>query len=170
MRMQALQSKMLFNRPMPIFRMVTQIADKAQINTQQYGNRPYGVGMLVIGVDETGPHLFEFAPSGNFFEYRAISIGARSQSAKTYLEKYCDNFESASADDIILHGIRSLRDTLQQDKDLTMKNVSVALITADQPLKILSEAEVKTYLDKIEVAPENAAGMDVDNNARMDVE
>jgi 20S proteasome subunit alpha 6 len=92
MRTQSLKSRLLFNRPLPVFRIVNQISDKAQANTQQYGNRPYGVGLLVGGYDETGAHLFEFSPSGNFFEYTAMAIGARSQSAKTYLEKHCDSF------------------------------------------------------------------------------
>lgn len=62
------------------------------MNTQEYGRRPYGVGFLVIGHDHTGPHLYEFSPSGTSFEYYAMSIGARSQSAKTYLEKHYENF------------------------------------------------------------------------------
>jgi 20S proteasome subunit alpha 6 len=43
---------------------------------------------------ETGPHLFEFSPAGTAFEYYAHSIGARSQSAKTYLEKNFESFEN----------------------------------------------------------------------------
>jgi hypothetical protein len=134
---------MMLDRPVPINRLVGSIADsaclcsaraaalnsliawraslvlfaEAQVNTQVYGRRPYGVGFLVVGQDvsrpdppalpscwqgrsliaaalplqDLGPHLFEFSPSGNSFEYVAMSIGARSQSAKTYLEK---NFES----------------------------------------------------------------------------
>ena len=31
--------------------------------------------------------MYEFAPSGNFNEFHAMAIGARSQSARTYLEK-----------------------------------------------------------------------------------
>lgn len=65
---------------------------EAQVNTQEYGRRPYGVGFLVIGQDQSGPHLFEFSPSGNSYEYYAMSIGARSQSAKTYLEKHYESF------------------------------------------------------------------------------
>lgn len=42
---------------------------------------------------ERGPHLYEFSPSGNCFEYYAMSIGARSQSAKTYLEAHMSEFE-----------------------------------------------------------------------------
>lgn len=67
---------------------------EAQVNTQEYGRRPYGVGFLVIGHDHSGPHLYEFSPSGTSFEYFAMSIGARSQSAKTYLEKHFEEFES----------------------------------------------------------------------------
>lgn len=49
---------------------------------------------------ETGPHLFEFSPSGTSFEYYAHSIGARSQSAKTYLETNFESFEDGKLDSI----------------------------------------------------------------------
>lgn len=58
-----------------------------QHHTQRYGKRPYGVGLLVAGYDSTGPHIFETCPSGNFYDFYAQAIGARSQAAKTYLEK-----------------------------------------------------------------------------------
>ena len=73
-------------------RSLMHISPEAQVNTQEYGRRPYGVGFLVIGQDESGPHLYEFSPSGNSHEYYAMSIGARSQSAKTYLEKHYESF------------------------------------------------------------------------------
>lgn len=66
---------------------------EAQANTQNYGRRPYGVGLLVGSYDEdTGPHLYECLPNANCLEYFAISIGAKSQSAKTYLEKFAKDF------------------------------------------------------------------------------
>ena len=67
MRQQAMYSRILYGRPMPVQRMVQVIADsqpplnrssesladttEAQANTQYYGKRPYGVGFLVIGED-----------------------------------------------------------------------------------------------------------------------
>jgi 20S proteasome subunit alpha 6 len=69
MRTEAMKSKMMYDRPLPIFRIVSAIADskyddtqnslmthrchsiEAQINTQNYGRRPYGVGLLVVGYD-----------------------------------------------------------------------------------------------------------------------
>ncbi|QRW05541.1 20S proteasome subunit [Ceratobasidium sp. AG-Ba] len=128
MRQQAMSSRMLFNRPIPVNRLVSSIAEKAQVNTQEYGRRPYGVGFLVIGQDQSGPHLYEFSPSGNSYEYYAMSIGARSQSAKTYLEKHYESFTDASLDELIKHGLHALRETLQQDKELNVKNTSIGII------------------------------------------
>ncbi len=34
------------------------------------------------------PHIYETCPSGNYFEYKAMGIGGRSQSAKTYFWKF----------------------------------------------------------------------------------
>jgi len=128
MRQQAMSERMMFNRPIPVNRLVSAIADKAQVNTQEYGRRPYGVGFLVIGQDQSGPHLYEFAPTGTAYEYYAMSIGARSQSAKTYLEKHYEEFMDASLDDLITHGLHALRETLQQDKELTIHNTSIGIV------------------------------------------
>ncbi|KAI9459721.1 20S proteasome subunit [Lactarius psammicola] len=128
MRQQAMGSKMVFNRPVPVNRLVSAIADKAQVNTQEYGRRPYGVGFLVVGLDHTGPHLYEFSPSGTSFEYFAVSIGARSQSAKTYLEKHFESFADCSLEDLIRHGLHALRETLQQDKELTINNTAIGIV------------------------------------------
>lgn len=99
MRSETMQSRIVYNRPLPISRIASAVGEsklvlieETQINTQRYGRRPYGVGLLVVGVDERGPHLYECSPSGNFLDYIAVSIGARSQSAKTYLEKHADEF------------------------------------------------------------------------------
>ena len=51
---------MVFNRPIQTYKAVLSIADKAQENTQSYGSRPYGVGLLIAGYDETGAHLLSF--------------------------------------------------------------------------------------------------------------
>jgi 20S proteasome subunit alpha 6 len=98
------------------------------VNTQEYGRRPYGVGFLVVGHDASGPHLYEFSPSGNSHEYYAMSIGARSQSAKTYLEKHYERFADCTLDELITHGLHALRETLQQDKELTPANTSIGIV------------------------------------------
>lgn len=131
MRQQAMSSRLLYSRPIPIKRVVDAIAEKAQINTQHYGRRPYGVGLLVAGVDEAGPHLWEFQPSGMVLEYKGAAIGARSQSARTYLERNFEQFENATKEELVEHGLRALRDSLAQDKELTSANTSIAIVGKD---------------------------------------
>ncbi|WWC60768.1 uncharacterized protein I303_103344 [Kwoniella dejecticola CBS 10117] len=143
MRQQAMRSRMTYGRAIPVGRIVQSIADRAQTNTQEYGRRPYGVGFLVIGQDETGPHLYEFSPAGTAFEYYAHSIGARSQSAKTYLEKNFESFENATLPELINHGLSALHDTLQQDKHLSLQNTSIAIIgpsDADSDIENLAQS------------------------------
>ncbi|SGY22532.1 BQ5605_C065g12808 [Microbotryum silenes-dioicae] len=169
MRTQAMSSRMLYNRPMPVNRIVNAIADskssmlslsnttvkrmetktleplictEAQVNTQHYGKRPYGVGFLVAGYDSTGPHLYEFSPTGNCFEYFAMSIGARSQSAKTYLEAHYDEFPDCDLPSLIKHGLHALRDTLQQDKELSPLNTSIGIVGVSSSSSITTESHV----------------------------
>jgi 20S proteasome subunit alpha 6 len=138
MKQQCLGSRMTYGRAMPVDRIVTQIADRAQTNTQQYGKRPYGVGLLVAGVDEAGPHLFEFQPSGMTQEMVACAIGARSQMARTYLERNLDQLDDSSRDDLITHGLRALKETLSQDKELTVDNTSVGVVGLKESGKVES--------------------------------
>jgi 20S proteasome subunit alpha 6 len=144
-----MSSRFLYNRPVPVARVVNAIADKAQVNTQHYGRRPYGVGLLVAGVDETGPHLWEFQPSGMVLEYRGAAIGARSQSAKTYLERNYESFGDATREELVLHGLTALRDTLAQDKELTTANVSLAIVGKDEKFKLYDGDEVAEWLQKL---------------------
>lgn len=133
MKQQSLGSKMTYGRPIPLDRIVSQIGDRAQTNTQHYGKRPYGVGLLVAGVDETGPHLYEFQPSGLTQEMAACAIGARSQMARTYLERNLEAFSDCSRDGLITHGLRALKETLSQDKELTVDNTSVGVVGLATP-------------------------------------
>ena len=55
------------------------MADKHQVSTQRSWKRPFGVGLLMAGYDTSGPHLYNTCPSGNYYEYKAMGIGARSQ-------------------------------------------------------------------------------------------
>ncbi|RBQ83779.1 hypothetical protein VDGD_08391 [Verticillium dahliae] len=163
MKQQCLGHRMTYGRSMPLRALVDLIGEKAQINTQMYGKRPYGVGLLVAGVDETGPHLFEFQPSGMTEEMAAFAIGARSQMARTYLERNVDAFAACSRDDLVRHGLRALRESLVQDRELTVENTSIATVGfADgkkqlEPFQVLDGQDVKVWIDAA-AAPADGEG------------
>ena len=50
-----------------------------------------------------------------------MAIGARSQSAKTYLERHLDEFLDSDLDALVAHGLRALRDTLPNEIELNSK-------------------------------------------------
>jgi 20S proteasome alpha/beta subunit len=39
--------------------MITDLSSNMQLGTQGYNRRPYGVGLLVAGFDDKGPHIFQ---------------------------------------------------------------------------------------------------------------
>jgi 20S proteasome subunit alpha 6 len=47
MRTEALNHKYVYGSPLPVSRLVVDLADKHQRCTQSYVRRPYGVGLLV---------------------------------------------------------------------------------------------------------------------------
>jgi 20S proteasome subunit alpha 6 len=128
MKQQSLGSRLAYGRAIPLERIVLHIGERAQTNTQHYGRRPYGVGLLIAGVDDSGPHLFEFQPSGMTQEMVACAIGARSQMARTYLEKNLEQFADCGRDQLISHGLKALKETLSQDKELTVENTTVGIV------------------------------------------
>lgn len=51
-------------------------------------SRPYGVALLVAGVDDTeGPVLYHTDPSGTFVRFTAKAIGSGSEGAQTNLQE-----------------------------------------------------------------------------------
>lgn len=148
MRTECLNHRYIYESPMQTERLVLKLSDKSQISTQRYSKRPYGVGILVSGFDQTGTHLYQTEPSGNFYSFKAIAIGARSQSAKTYLEKNFESFENLGEEDLIKHALIALRGTTGDNVDLTSKNTSVSIVSKDG-YKSYEDDEVAKWVDII---------------------
>lgn len=74
---------------------------------------------------DQGPHIYQTCPSSNYFDCKAMAIGARSQSARTYLEKHLNELLSCDLDELIKHGLCALRDTLPNEVDLSVKVINV---------------------------------------------
>ena len=157
MRQQSLASRLNLARPIPLHQIVNQIASRAQTNTQHYGRRPYGVGLLVAGADSSGCHLYEFNPSGVTQEMAADAIGARSQMARTYLERHLDKFEACDKDELIKHAVRALRESLQQDKELTIENTSLGVGGKGERFELHEGEVIRGWLDSASQTEGNAA-------------
>ncbi|KAJ1364534.1 Proteasome subunit alpha type-1 [Parelaphostrongylus tenuis] len=114
--------------PVPISSLADSVQLKLQANTQYYGRRPFGVGLLIAGYDKDGTHIVQSDPSAEVVEMFASSIGARSQSARTYLERHLEKFRNGN---------------------LTSQNTSIAIVGKGQSFKIMDDSEVAPYLTRI---------------------
>ena len=47
--------------------------------------------------------------------------------ARTYLERHLDEFAEAGREELIKHGLRALKESLSQDKELTIENASIGV-------------------------------------------
>ncbi|XP_002510414.2 proteasome subunit alpha type-1-B [Ricinus communis] len=156
MRSECINYSFTYESPLPVGRLVVQLADKAQVCTQRSWKRPYGVGLLVAGLDESGAHLYYNCPSGNYFEYQAFAIGSRSQAAKTYMERRFENFMDSSRDDLIKDALIAVRETLQGE---TLKSsiCTVAVVGVGEAFHVLDQETVQQLIDAFEIVGEPEA-------------
>merc|ERR1712110_787553 len=171
MRTECLTSRYYHNAPLRLEILMNDLGNKMQSCIQLYNRRPYGVGLIVAGFDDLGPHIYQVCPSANYYDCKAMAIGARSQSARTYLEKHLDVFLDCSLEELVKHGLRALRDTLPSEVDLTQKNCSIGIASKDKKFSILDDEATARYLSLIEGeerssrAAQPAAAMDAEDDA-----
>eukprot|EP01018_Ginkgo_biloba_P008579 Gb_26474 [translate_table: standard] len=176
MRSECINYSFLYESPLPVGRLVVQLADKAQVCTQRSWKRPYGVGLLVAGLDETGPHLYQNCPSGNYFEYQAFAIGSRSQAAKTYLERKFETFPECSRDELIRHGLFAVKESMQGEQ-LSGSKCTIAIVGIGETFNILDEKTLEQFIESLEdkkdeppteAAPGEAAPVEGDQGVMQD--
>lgn len=86
-QLKAQQYRVTFDSPIDTLSIVKDICDLKQICTQSGGLRPFGISLLIAGIDIDGTHLFETDPTGIFFEYKATVIGEGEQEGEEILHK-----------------------------------------------------------------------------------
>uniref|UniRef100_A0A2K5BW56 Proteasome subunit alpha type-1 n=1 Tax=Aotus nancymaae TaxID=37293 RepID=A0A2K5BW56_AOTNA len=155
----SLDSRFVFDRPLPVSCIVSLIGSKTQIPTQQYGWRPYGVGLLIAGYEDMGPYIFQTCPSASYFDCRATSIGAHSQSARTHLETHeiMSKFMECNLNELVRHGLRALRETIPAEQDLTTENVSIGIVGKGLEFTIYEDDDVSPFLEGLEGKPQRQA-------------
>ncbi len=89
--------------------------------------RPYGVALLIAGVDENGPQLYQTDPSGTFLQWQARAIGSGGETAMTYVkEQYHSNMTLAEAEKLVLQTLKNV-----MEEKIGKENVEVAVVRTD---------------------------------------
>lgn len=86
-QLRAQQHKVTYDTPVDVITIVKDICNLKQICTQSGGLRPFGVSVLIAGIDVDKPTLYETDPTGIFFEYKASVIGEGEVEIEEILQK-----------------------------------------------------------------------------------
>lgn len=126
--------------PISIIRM---IADRKQMFTQYGGVRPFGVALLLGGVNKGKAHLYTSDVTGNFFAYKANAIGENDEKIKEILRTEYD--EAMDIEDGIKFAMRIFKDVLGKNFDIQRFDVGYIKIS-EEKLARLQGDELKKYV------------------------
>jgi 20S proteasome subunit alpha 6 len=170
LRGECMNWRYMYDSFQPVARISDAIGRQYHSHTQRGDKRPYGVGLLIAGYDERGPHLLQTHPSGEVWSFKATAIGSRSQSARTYLEKHFESFPGCTLEQLVLHALKALANTTSEDVKLTAQNTSIGIVGENQLFEILSEEKAQVYLDRLQLQPGDIVrGADADAGSPDDI-
>lgn len=144
-------NRMIYDEPIEVESVAKHLADQCQQFTQYAGVRPFGVALIIAGIDKSGSTIFLTDPSGTYISYDAVAIGAQADQVTEYLEKYYKKdmtFEDAAA-----LAIESIY--LVSEEKEGVKHIKMAQILNDTKVMTRTfEKDIEKYAVK---AKENAA-------------
>lgn len=151
-RQRAQVNRLRFEEPITIEDLTKSVTDQIQQFTQTGGTRPFGVSLLVAGVDDGEPALYEADPSGNPVSWKARVVGDGSTDAQEYIE---DEYEDGlSLEDGISLALAALQST-ENEEELTPETVGVAVVeSADTMFRRISDEDIESYLADLETDDE----------------
>ena len=141
-REMAQQNQINYDEPMDTLVVTKELCDIKQMTTQSGGMRPFGVSLLVAGIDETGIRLFKTDPTGIYHQYKAEVIGEGSGKGKDRLEK---NYkEDMSTDEAFELAFDVLKDVLGDD--FTTERIDAAVIPQEtKQITRLENEEIQNH-------------------------
>ncbi|MFH1229322.1 MAG: archaeal proteasome endopeptidase complex subunit alpha [Candidatus Aenigmatarchaeota archaeon] len=141
-RVKAQVYKLTYDEPLNVLGAVREIADRMQMYTQFGGVRPFGVALLMGGVDEKGPQLVEIDPSSTYYGWQAQAIGRGAPEALKLLRKAWK--EGMSEEEAISLGMQALK---AGEKGVKLQEVELAIINEKGFKKYHGDEGVK-YIKK----------------------
>ena len=149
-RVEAQNHRFNYAEPMTIEQITEAVSDLAINFGEGYEGqkrkpmaRPYGVALLIAGVDEKGPQLYQTDPSGTFLQWSARAIGSGGETAMTQVkEQYHSNMTLAEAEKLVLQVLKNV-----MEEKITNDNVEVSVVRTDtRQLETRSKAYVQNVI------------------------
>ena len=134
-------NKLTYDETVEVETVAKHLADQSHQFTQYSGVRPFGVALIIGGVDRKGSKIFVTDPSGTYVSYAAVAIGGNSEEVTDFLEKnYNDNM---SLEDMASLAIAAIN---LKSEEKNAKHIKMSSIKPDAKiLERISEQELEKY-------------------------
>ena len=137
-----------YGEPIGVETLTKDVTDHIQQYTQVGGARPFGVALIVGGIEDGEPRLFETDPSGTPYEWKALAVGADRGDIQEYLETNYD--EEADLEGGIELALSAL--ATANDGSLRPEGVGMATVDAESEQFVqLTDDEVGEYLESFDL-------------------
>jgi proteasome alpha subunit len=139
-RVMAQSNRLIYDEPVDIESVAKRIADMNQQYTQYAGVRPFGVSLVIAGVDDNnGPVVYLTDPTGAYSGFDAIAIGQGGDQVNDYLEKNYNN--SLTLNDAVTLAIECIY--LVSEEKTGTSHIKIAVIdSAGRKMRRLTETEI----------------------------
>ena len=138
----AQSNKLTYDESVEVETVAKHLADQAHQYTQYSGVRPFGVALIVAGIDKKGTRIFVTDPSGTYVSYSAVAIGGTSDDVTNFLEK---NYrKDMSMDDAISLAISAIN--LKNDKSSTEDIKMSKIMLSTQIIEKIPSDVLKKYV------------------------
>ncbi|QSG02242.1 archaeal proteasome endopeptidase complex subunit alpha [Natranaeroarchaeum sulfidigenes] len=162
-RQNAQTNRLRYGEPVGVETLTKEVTDHIQQYTQVGGARPFGVALIIGGIENGEPRLYETDPSGTPYEWKALAVGADRGDIQEFLEENYDGGDSL--DDGIVLALEALASV--NDDELNPEGLALATIeTETEEYAELDTDEIREYLD----ANDLLAGEDEDEEDEEDEE
>ncbi|WP_425331205.1 archaeal proteasome endopeptidase complex subunit alpha [Pyrobaculum islandicum] len=141
----ALSHRFIYDEPIDVELLTKAICNLKQQYTQFGGARPFGVALLIAGVDRHGARLFQTDPSGVYIGYFATAIGSDAGTISEYLEKnYKFDIDIRECIELAAKALASAVEISDSN------NIEVAYATIEErKIRKMTQDEIATLLTKL---------------------
>ncbi len=124
-QIRAQQHRVTYDTAVDTSVIVKDVCSLKQVCTQSGGLRPFGVSLIMAGIDADGPKVFETDPTGIFFQFMATVIGEGETEIEEIL--YKDYDQKITIEEGLKLALGALNKVL--DKGFSVERIDAAYIT-----------------------------------------
>jgi len=160
-RRQAQVNRLRYGEPVGVETLTKEITDYIQQYTQVGGARPFGVALIIAGIANGEPRLYETDPSGTPYEWKALAVGADRGDIRDYLEEHYDEEMTLEAGvDLALEALASVT-----EDGVTPEGIGIATIDVEtETFSELSDDEKQRHLEAADLLADPEADEDADGD------